>query len=68
MYSDADSVWKDRIIMELDIPENTLIIMIKRNGKIVVPRGNTKILEGDILVFTGDKIDELLDKMELLLT
>ncbi|MBE7706431.1 MAG: potassium/proton antiporter [Cyanobacteria bacterium SIG30] len=43
-------IWKDKHISEIDLPENTLIAMINRNDKNVVPRGKTKLIENDTLV------------------
>lgn len=43
-----------RQVRELDLPEGSLIAMIHRAGKIVVPRGNTRLLEDDRLTLIGD--------------
>lgn len=43
-------LWKGKTIKELDLPTTLLIIMIKRNGDMVVPNGSTVIKQGDILV------------------
>lgn len=40
-------------VMELDIPEDTLVMMIKRGEDTVIPNGDTIINEGDILVVTA---------------
>ncbi len=50
-------------IMNLDIPSNVLIVMIKRDEKIITPSGKTVLRAGDILMLAGDndqlmKIDE----------
>lgn len=45
--------WIGRPLHELDIPEESLVIMIKRGGKTIVPKGNTKIRQDDVLVFSG---------------
>lgn len=42
-------------IMDLDLPENILIMGIKRDNKIIVPRGNTDIEENDIFIIGGKK-------------
>lgn len=41
--------WCEKHISELDLPQNTLIDMIKRNGKTVLPRGKTKLKTNDII-------------------
>lgn len=52
------SLWKDKTIMEANIPEEILVVMIRRGKEIIVPRGNTKILLGDTLVLSGNDIEE----------
>lgn len=40
-----------KLLKDLSIPEDHLVVMIqRRNGKIVVPRGNTEIMVGDTLI------------------
>ena len=46
-------IWKDKFISEISLPQDTLAILIKRDGKDIVPKGNTKILEGDFLVLSA---------------
>ena len=45
-----DSKWKGRQIVDFSPNPDELVVMIKRNGKSVIPRGNTVIDEGDVLV------------------
>lgn len=59
---DSKSSWKEKTIMEADIPEEILIVMIKRDSEIIVPKGSTLIKQGDILVLSGNNIEYLLDK------
>lgn len=54
-----DSNIANKTIMDSNIPEDILIVMIKRNGDVFVPNGSTKILPGDILVVTGNNFDKL---------
>lgn len=46
--------WVDKTIMDANIPEEILIVMIKRNGEIVVPKGSTTIKSGDTLVMVSN--------------
>ena len=48
--------------MDANIPEEILIVMIKRKGEVLIPKGATVIEEGDILVLSGENIEELIDK------
>ncbi|WP_346847367.1 MULTISPECIES: potassium/proton antiporter [unclassified Clostridium] len=59
---DSNSSWKEKTIMEADIPEEILIVMIKRDSEIIVPKGSTLINQGDILVLSGNNIEYLLEK------
>lgn len=49
----------NKTIMELDIPTDILIVMIRRNGNIITPKGNTVINEGDIMMLAGDSEEQL---------
>ena len=56
----TDSKWINKSIMDANIPEEILIVMIKRNNSILVPKGSTIIKEGDILVLSGNNIKSLI--------
>jgi cell volume regulation protein A len=45
-----DSQWKNKRIFEFSPSPDELVVMIKRNGKSVIPGGNTVINEDDVLV------------------
>lgn len=47
---DASHKWCDKLIGELELAQNRLIVMIKRGEDTIIPRGNTQILEGDLVV------------------
>ena len=53
-------------IKELRIPENTLIIRIFRGDTIIVPRGDTRLKIGDILLVSGEQ--EVLEEVRMMLT
>ena len=48
------------MIMDANIPEEILIVMIKRGDKILIPKGSTVIKSGDILVLSGNNIRALI--------
>ena len=54
-----DSRFLNQTLLEADIPDGILIVMIKRNGEVVVPNGSTKILLVDILVISGIDAEDL---------
>ena len=45
--------------MDADIPDEVLVVMIKRDGKILHPKGATMIKAGDTLVLAGDSFDSV---------
>lgn len=53
------SPWKGKTIMEADIPEDILVVMIKRKNEIIVPKGSTEICENDVLVMAANSFKEL---------
>lgn len=53
-----------KTIMDANIPEEILIVMIKRNDEVLVPKGSTIIKQGDILVLSGNNIKAALEKKQ----
>ena len=53
---DEYNIMANKTIMDSNMPEDILVVMIKRNGDVFVPNGSTKILPGDILVLSGNKL------------
>ena len=46
-------------LMDMPIPENTLAVMVKRNGSYFVPRGATELNAGDKVLVISDNAEEL---------
>ena len=46
-------------LSEITLPDNTLVVLICRDGDYFVPRGNAELLEGDKLLVLSDRGDEL---------
>ena len=44
------SPWNGKFVRDLDISRQTLIVMIRRNGRTLVPRGSTRLKAGDTLL------------------
>ena len=53
--------------MELNLPEESVIVSISRKGDLIIPRGNTQILEGDklLVVCANASLTELNRKLGL---
>ena len=54
-----ESNLKNKMIMDANIPEEILIVMIKRGNQVLVPKGSVLIKEGDKLVLSGNNIERL---------
>ena len=61
---DKNNIMANKKIMDANIPEDILVVMIKRNGDVFVPNGSTEILPGDILVLSGNKLNQFNDYKE----
>lgn len=48
-----------RTLKEITLPENTLVVMICRDGDYFVPQGNTELSVGDKLLVISDRSEEL---------
>ena len=51
-------------MIDAGIPDDILIVMIRRKGCIIVPNGSTEIRVGDTLVLGGEIAEEKLLKSE----
>ena len=52
--------WTGKRIKDLDISRQTIIIMIKRQGKASIPNGDTVLLEGDrVILYTQVHMDAI---------
>ncbi len=50
--------WSGKNLREMNLPQDLLIIMIKRKNKPILPKGETVILPGDILILSGTGYQE----------
>jgi len=53
-------------LMDLPLPDNTLVVMIKRNGNFFVPTGKTLLKEKDNLLIITDNQEALFETYEML--
>ena len=50
--------WNGLAIKELDISRQTIIVMVKRNGTMLVPKGNLVLMEGDrVILYSQERIN-----------
>lgn len=57
---DKNNKWVNKTIMDSDIPEEVLVVMIKRNNEVIIPKGSTVIKDDDTLVLASNDFDDLL--------
>lgn len=56
------STWVGLRISELDISRKTMIVMIRREDKMMIPNGSTKLRSGDVLLlYTRKNIRDAID-------
>lgn len=47
----AGHEWADRLVKDLSLPTNTLIVMVQRSGQdVIVPLGDTQLMENDKVI------------------
>ena len=51
---DAAHPWTGKLIMDAKIPDDVLIVMVRRGKEIIIPNGGTRLKAGDVLFLTGD--------------
>lgn len=59
LTADDRQEWVGKSIMEAGIPEEILVIMIRRGDEVIVPKGSTVIEKGDVLVLSAQNFDSL---------
>lgn len=52
LHIPAGHNWENKLLEEAHMPQGSLVLMIKRNGETIIPKGNTKILAEDSLIFS----------------
>lgn len=49
--------WNGQAIRDLDLSRQTMIVMVKRNGSVIVPNGNLVLLEGDhVILYSQERM------------
>jgi len=69
IHLDPEDAWANRTISELELPIGTIVAAVKRNGRVIVPRGSTQLMVGDTLVIGAEPFDsdEHIDLKEVVL-
>ncbi len=45
-----ENPWNGKYIRDLDISRQSVIVIVKRKGKVLIPKGSTRLMEGDHLL------------------
>ena len=61
---DEDSPWKGRMVRDLKLPKNLLLVLLLRDGDRIVPKGHTTLLEGDLVItctkaYIGERVENI---------
>lgn len=56
-----DLLTKGDLLMDLPLPDNTLVVMVKRKGLFLIPNGKTQLHTGDSLLVITDNDEELVN-------
>nr|WP_122012408.1 potassium/proton antiporter [Maliibacterium massiliense] len=57
--ADKASPYVGKTLKQVQMPPGVLVVMIKRKNARIVPRGNTRIMLGDVLVISGEDLDQI---------
>lgn len=53
------SPWNGMAIRDLDISRQTIIVMVERQHKMLIPKGDLVLVEGDkVLLYTQSRLSE----------
>ena len=69
IHLDETDAWAGKTIKELELPIGTIVAAVKRNGRVIVPRGSTQLQVGDMLVLGAEPFgsDDRIDLKEVVL-
>lgn len=54
-----------RLLRQIRLPGDALILSLRRNGEVLVPHGNTRLRQGDLLMLVGHQ-DSLAKSLDML--
>ena len=50
--------WNHRTLQEINIPHDLLVVLIERDGKHLIPNGQTELCQGDLLVLAAKEFED----------
>ena len=51
---EGSKIFIDKEIKNLELPEDSLVAMVQRKGRVVIPKGNTVLQENDRMIIIGE--------------
>lgn len=57
---DHNLLTKGSCLMDINLPDNTLVVMVKRDNRYFIPKGKTRLANGDKLLMITDNDAELI--------
>jgi len=66
MVVQIGSECENKLVKEINIPPNCLLVSVRRGSKDFIPKGDTKILAGDYLIFLVNACDEATTREKIL--
>ena len=69
IHLDPGDQWVGRHIREVGFPKGTIVAVIQRKGRVIIPRGDTVLMEDDQIVLGAESFnkDEHIDLKEIVL-
>jgi len=69
IHMEPGDKWVGHTLAQMGFPRGVIVAAIQRDERILVPRGNTKILEGDVIVIGAEPFanDQHIDLQEIIL-
>lgn len=50
--------WENKLVEKVSMPTDSLALMIRRGDETIIPRGNTRILAGDSIIFSVPQVED----------
>lgn len=69
IHMEAGDKWIGHTLQQMSFPRGVIVAAIQRNERILVPRGSTKLMEGDVIVIGAEPYnnDQHIDLQEIVL-
>lgn len=59
VHIDEAYPWAHKTVAAAGIPDDVLLVQVRRAGETIIPNGTTELLPGDVLILSGDDFSEV---------